>query len=245
MYIAEIVPVNFLHLTENHTFHMCLAHLVLKNDEYASFYRRMSHEGKYVIMDNGACEGESLSDEELFEAYDRVNPSEVILPDILKDAEGTINRSCVFYNNNQGKLSSKGYNIMIVPQGTDLRSWISCAEKMNREIPHNCIGIPKWLGSIRPANRVAAALYAQDLEDQIHLLGCSEPPMVIQMCGILCEKVRSCDSAFAYLCCKARYDHIHGLTQRPDEKIDFLKDNYDHYLDRLMYEFEMSTGGKA
>lgn len=241
MYIAEIVPVNFLHLTENHSFHMCLAHLVLKNDRYAEFYRRMSDEGKYVIMDNGACEGESLSDDELFEAYDRVNPAEIILPDILKDAEGTMKRSSDFYN----KVCSSKYNIMIVPQGEDLRSWTACAEKMANEIPHHCIGIPKWLGSIRPANRVAAALYIDDLTEQIHLLGCSEPPMVIQMSGILSEKIRSCDSAFAYLCCKAKYGHIHGLTSRPDEKIDFLNDNYDHYLDRLMSEFEESTGGKA
>ena len=54
--IAHIVPVKCLEKTANNQYHMCLAHLVKESEEYASFYRRMSDEGKFVLMDNGVAE---------------------------------------------------------------------------------------------------------------------------------------------------------------------------------------------
>ena len=36
--------------------HLCLAHLVDSNDQYASFYKKMRDRGDYVIMDNGCFE---------------------------------------------------------------------------------------------------------------------------------------------------------------------------------------------
>lgn len=237
--IAEIVPLKFLELTKDNQYHMCLAQLALASEEYRDFYRRMSDEGKYVIVDNGACEGESLSDDDLMTVYDMINPTEIILPDVLKDAGATVCRSINFYK----KVATRNYNIMIVPQGEDLLSWIGCAKVMANEIPHNCIGIPKWLGSIKPANRMAAALCVEDLTEYIHLLGCSEAPVLVHMCNVYSKRVRSCDSAFAYLCSKAKYEHINGTTRRPDEKIDFLNDTEGDDLERLLCEFEDAIGG--
>ena len=67
--VAQIVPVPHLPQIENNHYHMCLAHLVKESEGYTEFYRRMSDEGKFVLMDNGAAEGSQLATYELLEMY--------------------------------------------------------------------------------------------------------------------------------------------------------------------------------
>ena len=51
-----ISPTKYLHLIpEDSTFHLLLAHL-LKDDEYAAFYRKRKEQGDFIIIDNGAFE---------------------------------------------------------------------------------------------------------------------------------------------------------------------------------------------
>ena len=240
MKIAEIVPVSCLELTADNYYHMCLAHLVLEDYRYSSFFKRMSKEGKYVIMDNGAAEGKNLSDKELLKAYEEISPSEIILPDILKDGERTLFRSLNFYEDNRKYIEN--YNIMIVPQGKDRTEWLEYKDKMLDEIPANCIGVPKWLGSGKRFSRISIMESMWRCHIPIHLLGCSEGPSIINECYRANAKVRSCDSAFAYICAKTGVDHIGRFTTRPSGEIRFLNDPKMDNLEKLMEEFENEAG---
>lgn len=235
MKIAEIVPVSCLNYIEDKDYYMCLAQLVLKNEEYAEFYRKKAKEGKYVILDNGAAEGESLNFDDLYEAYAMIQPTEIILPDVLFDSYETIKRSVIFY---QSYMADEECKIMVVPQAESLRKWISCTRDMLDIMPINTIGIPKWLGSKNRLYRVAASGCLAETKKEIHLLGCSESPEVLKMCKEINPNVRGCDSAYAYLCSKANIDRITLNTTRPGGVIDFLNDPKTKSLPKLMKELE-------
>ena len=237
--VAEIVPLRFLNMTSKNMYHMCLAHLVLKSEEYALFYRRMSDEGKYVLVDNGACEGEKMSYDDLMRVYDIIRPTEIILPDVLFDKEETLERTYFFLDN----YNLRRYKKMVVPQGQDLDQWKECCDEMLVIDEVNTIGIPKWLGGAYIGSRPAICEKLTNTDKEIHLLGCSEGPKVLLDCKRKNPNVRGCDSAFAYLCAKAGVKVIDSETKRPGEKIDFLNDTKgSETLDKLMADFEIAAG---
>lgn len=241
MYIAEIVPVSCLDMIKDNYYHMCLAQLVLKNNEYACFYQRMSEEGKYVIMDNGAAEGEELSEDDLIKAYKMINPSEIILPDTLMDKGKTLERSIHFYESHRKEICDK-YKIMVVPQGSDYSEWLRCASDFMDNIPVDTIGVPKWLGK-KSDLRLRACEWLNRFNVGVHLLGCNENPTLINSCRVANKKVRGCDSAFAYICAKADFRNIDSRTFRPDDvAIDFLNDLPIDNLECLMGSFEKLAG---
>ncbi len=232
--IAEIVPLKFLSLTSLNHYHMCLAHLVLKNEAYRDFYRKMSDQGKYVMVDNGACEGEKMSYDDLIKVYELINPTEIILPDVLFNMDETLDRSRYFLEN----YDLSKYKIMAVPQGKNPIEWKRCCEKMLKMEKVDSIGIPKWLG-----DRVEECEMLVDSGKEIHLLGCNRNPSTIKKCIEVNSRVRGCDSAFAYLCSKAGVKVIDENTERPDETIDFLNDTLEKTsLFALMVDFEITAG---
>lgn len=235
MYIAEIVPVSCLEYIRDKDYHMCLAQLVLKSERYAEFYRELAQEGKYVILDNGAAEGESLSFDDLYKAYKTIQPTEIILPDVLNNTYETIERSSIFYRE---YLTHEKCKIMIVPQARSLRVWITATEEMLSQLPVNTVGIPKWLGSKNKLHRVAASAYLSELTTEVHLLGCSESPEVLKLCKKANPNVRGCDSAYAYLCSKANISEITLNTERPGGMIHFLDDPEIESLPKLMNDLE-------
>jgi len=237
--IAEIVPLKFLELTRKNQYHMCLAHLVLQSDKYRDFYRRMSDEGKYVLVDNGAAEGEIMSYKDLVKVYELINPSEIILPDVLFNEEETIRRTREFLDN----YDLTKYKKMIVPQGSDRDSWLHCYHMMSCIQGINTVGIPKWLGRKNLSTRIGICQDLKNIPYEIHLLGCNENPAIIRRCRTVNDKVRGCDSAFAYLCSKNGYREITPYTARPrNTSIEFLTDTEGYDLDNLMWDFELETG---
>lgn len=235
MRIAEIVPVSCLSYIKDKNYHMCLAQLVLKNKEYADFYKKLAEEDKYVILDNGAAEKESLSFEELFRAYKIIQPREIILPDVLFNRQETAARSFLFF---QDYMKSTNCKVMIVPQARTLREWISAVELMLKDIPADTVGVPKWLGMKNSFYRVTASGYLFEHDVEAHLLGCSENPEILKLCERINPKVRGCDSAYSYLCAKAGSNEITQNTGRPEETIDFLNDPKIETLPKLMRDLE-------
>lgn len=244
--IAEIVPVSCLEYIEDNQYHMCLAHLVMSEEEnakyYTSFYKCMADEGKYVLMDNGAAEGSQLSFEDLIEAYKRIRPTEIVLPDELCDAEKTVEKTLAFYS--RFKHEIRGYKIMVVPQGKTFDEWCKCAIKLMTSVPVDTIGVSKFLEMETGEKniRVRACEFLKDYDVEIHLLGCSEGPSIVKKAREVNEKVRGCDSAFVYIYSKTRSDHINLNTTRPKGDIDFLFDSKNDDLPGLMAEFETSIG---
>ena len=94
--VAHIVPVSHLSDTTDNQYHMCLAHLVKESDEYTAHFAKMAADGKFVLMDNGAAEGAQLRFGELFGMYEKIKPTEIVLPDTLFNPASTIQKSRVF-----------------------------------------------------------------------------------------------------------------------------------------------------
>lgn len=234
------MPLKFLELTKDNQYHMCLAHLVLQSDEYASFYRRMSNEGKYVLVDNGAAESQKMTYDDLMRVYEKINPTEIVLPDVLFNMDGTIARTSEFLEEYGGDLSK--YKKMIVPQGTTEVQWLKCLREMLEIGEFDTIGVPKWLGARSETARVKISLELSDSNVEVHLLGCSENPIIVQCCRAVNPNVRGCDSAFAYICAKAGYNGIDAYTTRPRASINFLEDTEEGNLRLLMDDFEILSG---
>lgn len=244
--IAEIVPVGSLNETESNQYHMCLAHLVggssIQSKLYTSFYRRMSEEGKYVLMDNGAAENSQLDFANLIKSYDLINPTEIILPDVLCDKNETMEKTCLFYSKYHDQIEK--YNLMVVPQGKSFEEWCVCADELIRKIPVTTIGVSKFLEMTTKDRsiRTKACEFLKQYDVEIHLLGCSEGPRVIKEARSVNPKVRGCDSAFTYICAKAGFTSISINTTRPKGEIDFFDDPIIPILNRLMFEFEFTAG---
>src|SRR5690554_5454058 len=93
MQLSHIVPVKHLNLIDGRDFHMCLANIAHKNKTYLNFYKKQAEQGKFVLLDNGAAEGEQLSIEQVWAIAKQINPSEIVLHDELGDPAATIYKS--------------------------------------------------------------------------------------------------------------------------------------------------------
>lgn len=228
--VAHIVPVSHLADTVDMQYHMCLAHLV-DNPEYKAHFAKMSAEGRFVLMDNGAAEGAQLSPPLLVDMYEEIGPTEIVLPDTLYEPGSTIQKSRNFMRVlDEAGLDGK-YRLMAVPQGRSLREWEACARIFVKDTRINSIGISKFLNiatkdrTIRFAAcmcllRLIVEYKRHDLE--VHLLGCDEGPLVVKMIHEKFPFVRGCDSAFAYLQAQAGKMMSLEDDKRPDGTIDFI-----------------------
>lgn len=248
--VAQIVPVSCLDMIEQNHYHMCLAHLVLQDEKYAAFYRRMSDEGKFVLMDNGAAEDSQLSFNDLLHAYDIIHPTEIVVPDTLCDMDSTLAKLDMFIE----KYSNLPYRFMAVPQGKTFDQWCVCAAEILRRNQKwhriSSIGVSKFLNIVTNdcMVRMGAANYVYEVCDgmfggntEIHLLGCHEGPGIVKEIQLEVPTVRGCDSAFAYIATQAG-DTIGVNSVRPAGEINFLEgDRYEH-LRENMAAFERAAG---
>lgn len=98
MKVAHLVPISCLRDEKMYgDYFYALAHIVLQSKEYADFFLEKSREGELVLLDNSAYElGESISDDKLLAAVERVEPSYVYAPDVVGDAASTCRRTFEF-----------------------------------------------------------------------------------------------------------------------------------------------------
>ncbi len=227
----NIVPTCLLERTNNQEMFMCLYQEAMASEAYAAFFRKMVKLGKFVIMDNGAAEGQNPSPIQLLNAYQMVNPSEVILPDVVGNKNETLR---------QGKEAIEAFKragffgksrIMAVPQGATLAEWIECLDEM-LTWPIDTIGVSKFITNLykdeRPKDSCIrnTAVKAINLRSSIdiHLLGCWENALELSKVETLNPgRVRSTDSAIAYV--YSRNNKLLLQGDRPDQKeIDFDRD---------------------
>lgn len=80
--------------------HLALAQVIKRSDlarrAYVGFYRERAQRGDYVILDNGAYEGDQLTTSGLLAAIEEFQPSAIVLPDYPGDFDKTESRSVDF-----------------------------------------------------------------------------------------------------------------------------------------------------
>jgi len=131
-----IAPVEYLDLIpEDADFHLILAHL-LKDKQYAAYYREKADRGDTIICDNGAFEFKrSLDPEPLMEliADSGVKPTYVVAPDYPFEPWSVTYDSCINFIRMTAK---EDYKIMAVPQSEtgNWKGWLECYKRL-AELP--------------------------------------------------------------------------------------------------------------
>lgn len=249
--LAHIVSQGNLKVLNGKRIVMSLAHLIQKSDTYAKAYAKLAESSTYVIMDNGAAEHSQVDMDTLYNSFVKVQPDEIILPDILHNRVETLkqfNKAIEYfcYKRNIGP----GCSIMAVPQGSDFGEWKKCAEVMIQEPKVSVIGVTKFL--VSTMNNYDARYIAVQYIDQlrkkynrpdvvVHLLGWEERPMTIHNIFEDFPFVRSCDSCFGYLAA-ANQQHLYPTSERPKGEIDFLSNEELPWLKATLEELEIAVG---
>ena len=112
---------------------------------------------KELIIDNQHPVDDStvvdqVTTEELMKTARDVHATEVIIPDIYRNAEYTLLSVKRFFDSGQHTKYGT-YNYMFVPQGDNVDSWRICLATFLRTdyaAVVKTIGVPKWLGEQRP-----------------------------------------------------------------------------------------------
>lgn len=241
-YVTGIVSVKHLNLLEKDKIHMCLANVARLSDEYKEFYKRKAKEGCFVLMDNGAAEGDQPSNEEILSLAKEINPTELILTDTLYDSADTVRRSTEALNlYKEGGLTC---GFMVVPQGKNLEDWEDCLRKLLALDGVTSVGVSKFISMWEEkgycevsgddarykALEVIEKVVAETGKDVgVHLLGSHIGVFEIKRVKDAFKRVRSSDSAFAYIAAQAGVEV--GLdVRRPKGEIDFVDGVVDEDL---------------
>lgn len=136
MQIGLIPPIPELDRIPQTGFHLLLTHL-LHDPDYRDFYKERKDDGDYLLLDNSAHEfGASQDHEELLWNANEVGAQEVILPDVLFDRRGTLERTKRML---KWLCDPGGWRVyqecgmprfMLVPQGNVRSDWVQCLEQL-------------------------------------------------------------------------------------------------------------------
>ncbi len=150
MKIAHISGTNYLNFVKLGDIAFSLTHHILNNKDYARFYRNCD---MYKITDNSAAElGESIDIDDVIHATRKVKANEVWAADKLYDKRATLKLTKKFIEH-LSERDLKRMKIVAIPQGKNLREWISCYKKMMKMPQVDVIAISKY--SVEAFNKLA------------------------------------------------------------------------------------------
>lgn len=137
---APVAPIRILdQLAQNRQigpYHLLLAHDIIANTEAYDIVFNKSRTGySTIILDNSVIElGGAVDLTTIVIAAKAVNPTVIVLPDVLMDAKATyesIKAALPLWIPafEQAKLQ-RDYSFMIVPQGSNVNEFVECATKL-------------------------------------------------------------------------------------------------------------------
>lgn len=223
MKISTILPTSYLFLEAESDYHLCLAHQVKKDPDYADFFWRRAANGAFVIMDNGIVEtGSPLSIEELVSLADLIECQEMVLPDSIGNADETIERSFRALRS-AGPQHICGLSLMAVPQGSTPDEWIECVREMllwNVDtIGITRFLVPKVFPSRSEALKRVPELIASDKD--IHMLGCpGHPREIAEIDKAFPDRIRGVDSGIAAIYTQVSTIMRNDGQSKPNQVID-------------------------
>lgn len=204
---------------------MCLAQIE-DNDYYCTYaYLEDDH---YMIIDNGAAEGSSVSDRDLIRAASRMGADEVVVPDVLRDFRATVSRVEAFFNEGSYLDLSPATRFMVVAQGSTITGVKKCIDLYMDSFDDTVLGIPRHLLTTLDTKlaRVYVLNYIQDKypDTTVHLLG-TNTVWTREVMFIAKEFpwVRGIDSSmpYNYAIAGKRLDDLHQVD-RPEKYFDYV-----------------------
>lgn len=145
-------------------FQLCLAQVAMRDAAYFEWYKRRREAGDFVILDNGAYEGELVTPEKLIECARELNPNVLTVPDKINDAAESKRMAEDFAQRDQP------FQTMRVLQSVsrDLDEWCEEAVYQGGRFS-NWVALPRALGDFRP--QVAGAVHSMLDHANIHAFG--------------------------------------------------------------------------
>ena len=244
------IPTIYTLPTDSTRYHMTLTHLVLKYDYYAEFYKEKSDDGDFVILDNSLIElGGSVDIETVQKAAELINPTEIVLPDVFRDKDGTIKAVDKALKSLEG--IDYPYQLQAVCHGSTPEQWISCWETLNTYNELDCIAIPKVTTTIFEEGRPEAVRYALSrnvAEKEIHLLGVWEDMKELQeYTRQEKEMIRGVDTSIVIHSTIEGSEYFKGNTKKPNYKINLEKDyeiDFDLLNDNKMWSIMVARSAQ-
>lgn len=184
---------------------MALAQCV-PDERYVHTVRELHARDRFVIMDNGANEKVSFSNEELGKRALRLRADELVLPDVLYDADKTFEAATQYLRECEAWATplAQAPQYMAVIQGGSVDQLRKLVDRFSEEFPIKTLGLPRLLIEhigLR-ATRIDLANWIHSSYPNrfnIHLLGAStawvkEPYYVSRYAA----HVRSIDTSLPY-----------------------------------------------
>lgn len=142
MKLAFITPTAYLEkFSSQGDIFLALAHLIDDegNNEYARFHRRMSEQGRRVILDNGLFEGAQVSTDQLLQRARVIDAQCVCAPDALFDSKGTIKlfKEFIRAKHDAGLVCE----VMGIPQANTPTEWWECFQFMQAQSDCDMLGL--------------------------------------------------------------------------------------------------------
>lgn len=239
MKAALIPPIPELARYGTGDFHLLLTHLLI-DPAYEQHYLDQRRKGAYLILDNSAHEyGEGDKALDLMRKAANIGAQEVVVPDVLFDAERTIERAVqaheAWYEGRQTGMLDLAPALMYVPQGKTIEEWEECMAALisihhhstrHHSVRQACVlGISKdyemWDGGIERLieEKVVPFLVAQKVKygqmPHVHLLGWGRQLWALRTVAERWPWIRSTDSAkpFVYAL-KKTYLESNGKVPR-------------------------------
>jgi hypothetical protein len=239
--LALIPPYKYLKWTNTTDYQLMLPQL-LWSERYASRYRAHCDDPEqYVILDNGAAEGEEWSFEQLHIIAEEWGIDEVVLPDVMGDAEATFNQAFDII----GRVKSFPFKVGVVATGKSPTEALRMIDDLmvyaNRI---NVIYIPRLLvkeDDIGARLALADAIHSTYPDKEIHFLGASKYfPEEIQSVARQ-GFVRGMDTSMPFNYAYARTRQDQGLAiERPE---DYFQLKFDHFqLETMHYNISLMLG---
>jgi hypothetical protein len=183
--------------------HLCLMQMCEESHAYRSYYRQRRQLGEHVILDNGAHENkEALPLTDLDIWVHEMNPSELVLPDVLFDGPATVARTTEAVEYFLKNPLPSTTQVMISPQGKTVKEVLECAADLHavaRTLGRQVrFGISKDFASYDEdmsgrVNLIQMLWHSAYLDRPVHLLGIEETFAELTLLHRRKLPIRSCD----------------------------------------------------
>ena len=231
-------------------FQYCLVHLMEENEQYRDWYLNVSSRfGQEVLLDNSIFElGESFDGEKYVHWINLINPNYYIVPDMLENCRGTIDKWKNFTSTYGNRINEHGHSktsiLKIgVVQGKTWSELVECYKFMSDAADYLAIsfdysyytvtgyGDTKLEKFCNGRQRLIKQLIDEGIwnwRKPHHLLGCSLAKEFSYYVNNNIHNIRSCDTSNPVVAGihGIRYNGDLGLTMKPPAKLaDLIKTN--------------------
>lgn len=195
---APVVPLQIARMLKQHgvlgRYHLLLAHdILLHPAEYQEVYGDIPD--RHIILDNSIVElGAAMEMIDLMMAAEIIRPQYMVIPDVMGNAEATVDLARDFVNRVTA-MSSWEWPLLAVIQGNSYVEACSCAQQLSWLQHVAALSVPRIIGDTLGTRMRVVQTVAQRYPDKmLHLLGFSEDILDDVACARV-HGVKGIDSA--------------------------------------------------